>query len=111
MLKELVKMVALARGCINWAKTTSVAPRFQYVNRITVSGLSKVEKFEILKNLLNSNYYVVAEVKGTTGEHWVAIDKIEGNNVKMLDPGSTSTNLWKEYPWQNTSTFVYYRVV
>lgn len=98
-------------GCINWAKTTSVAPKFQYVNRITVSGFSKAEKFEILKNLLNSNYYVVAEVKGTTGEHWVAIDKIEGNNIKMLDPGSTSTNLWQEYPWQNTSIFVYYRVV
>lgn len=98
-------------GCINWAKTTTVAPRFQYTNRITVSGYSKTEKFETLKNLLNSNYYVVAEVKGTTGEHWVAIDKIEGNNIKMLDPGSTSTNLWQEYPWQNTSTFVYYRVV
>ena len=68
-------------------------------------------KLDTLRDLLNQVYYVVAEVKGNTGEHWVAIDRIQGNDVIMMDPGSTGTNLWKTYNWRNTSTYIYYRVI
>ncbi|MDD5888674.1 MAG: SpoIID/LytB domain-containing protein [bacterium] len=98
-------------GCINWAAASSVAPSFKYAGSTSVSGYSKEEKLATLKNLINQGYYVAAEVKGNTGEHWVAIDSIQSDTVFMLDPGSTSTNLWKTYPWYNTSKFVYYKVV
>lgn len=98
-------------GCINWGKASTVAPAFRYVDRKYVLGFTKNEKLNTLSELLNQGYYVVAEVKGNTGEHWVAIDRIEGNNIIMIDPGSTSTNLWQTYNWKNTSTYIYYRVV
>ena len=99
------------QGCINWAKATVVAPSFRYVGKMSVITNTKEQKLSTLKTLLEQGYYVVAEVKGNTGEHWVAIDGIQQNNIIMIDPGSTSTNLWQKYSWQNTSTYVYYRVV
>ena len=98
-------------GCINWGSAAAVAPSFRYVGRKYVLGFSLTEKLDTLSDLVNQGYYVVAEVKGNTGEHWVAIDGIQGNNVIMMDPGSTSTNLWQTYNWKNTSTYIYYRVV
>lgn len=95
-------------GCINWAKASVVAPSFKYAGRISVAGYSREQKLSTLRTLLNSGKYVVAEVKGNTGEHWVAVDAIQGNNVLMMDPGSSSTNMWERYPWQNTSIYVYY---
>lgn len=98
-------------GCINWASAASVAPSFRFVGRKYVLGFDREYKLNVLRELLNQGYYVVAEVKGNTGEHWVAIDTIQGSNIIMMDPGSTSTNLWQTYSWQNTSTYIYYRVV
>ena len=97
-------------GCINWSAASVVAPTFRYTSSINLSGYSKVQKLSTLRNLLNQGYYVTAEVKGNTGEHWVAIDAIQGDNVIMMDPGSTATNLWNTYPWYNTSRFVYFKV-
>lgn len=90
---------------------SAVAPSFRFVGRKYVLGFSLTEKLDTLIDLLNQGYYVVAEVKGNTGEHWVAIDRIQGNNVIMMDPGSTGTNLWQTYNWRNTSTYIYYRVI
>ena len=45
-----------------------------------------------------------------TGQHWVAIDTVQGNTVKMMDPGSAATDMWGQYPWANTSTLAYYKV-
>lgn len=98
-------------GCINWSQASSVAPSFRFAGKLSVRGYTKEQKLNTLKNLLNQGYYVVAEVKGDTGEHWVAIDTIQGNSIIMIDPGSNSTNLWQTYQWKNTSTYVYYRVV
>lgn len=98
------------QGCINWASASAVAPSFKYVGRTSVAGNSKEQKLSSLKTLLDQGYYVVAEVKGDTGEHWVAIDAIQQNNIIMIDPGSNNTNMWQTYPWNNTSTYIYYRV-
>ena len=51
-----------------------------------------------------------AEVKGVTGQHWVAIDAIAGQTIIMMDPGSSSTDMWAQYDWRNTSTFAYFKV-
>ena len=98
-------------GNFIWAAATQAAPSFVYQDRISVLGMSKQQKLDTLKSLVSQKgVYVVAEVKGNTGQHWVAVDSISGDTINMMDPGSKSTDMWKEYNWNNTSTFVYYRV-
>ena len=93
-----------------WGKVSVAAPSFVYQNKIYILNLSKQEKLAKINSLLNSGYYVVAEVKGNTGQHWVAIDSTSGDTVNMMDPGSTATNLWSQYNWANTSTLAYFKV-
>lgn len=98
-------------GALQWYSITKIAPNFQYQGQKYVSGNSKEEKLSELKSLLSSGYYVTAEVKGNTGQHWVAVDSVSGDNINMFDPGSSSTNMWEKYNWKNTSTFAYFKVV
>ncbi|MBQ6324042.1 MAG: SpoIID/LytB domain-containing protein [Bacilli bacterium] len=94
-------------GNFIWASVTSIAPNFHFSSDISVAGLSKQQKLAKLKELLSQpNTYVVAEVKGNTGQHWVAIDSVNGDTITMMDPGSASTDMWSEYNWANTSRFV-----
>ena len=90
---------------------SSVAPNFQFVNKISVAGQSQQQKLSTLQGLLDQGYYVVAEVKGNTGQHWVAIDGIDGNTILMMDPASQSTSMWQQYNWANTSQYAYFKVV
>ncbi len=93
-----------------WGSVSSVAPSFSYQGKIDTSGLKKKEKMNKLKGLLESGYYVVAEVKGSTGQHWVAIDGISDGKILMMDPGSESTDMWGQYNWKNTSQYAYFSV-
>ena len=54
---------------------------------------------------------MVAEVKGATlnNQHWVAVDNVTNSTVVMLDPGSNETDMWREYDWNNTSQFIYFK--
>lgn len=92
-----------------WGSVSTVAPNFRYVNKIGVSGYSREQKINTLNNLLSQGYYVVAEVKGRTGQHWVAVAGTSGQNVTMMDPGSSSTDMWSRYNWVNTSTYAYFK--
>ncbi len=94
-----------------WSSVSSVAPNFQFVAKTYVSGQSQQQKLSTLQGLLDQGYYVVAEVKGNTGQHWVAIDGIDGNNILMMDPASQSTSMWQQYNWANTSQYAYFKVV
>lgn len=94
-----------------WGAVENVAPNFQYVGKSYVSGQSQQQKLSTLQGLLDQGYYVVAEVKGNTGQHWVAVDGINGNSIVMMDPGSQSTSMWQEYSWANTSQYAYFKVV
>ena len=96
-------------GALIWSTVTKIVPSFKYQGFVSVSGLSKEAKLNKLKELLSDkNNYVVAEVKGDSGEHWVAIDGISDGNIVMMDPGSPSVYLWEQYDWRNTSQFNYY---
>ena len=97
-------------GNYSWEGATKAAPSFKFQNRIDVSGKTKEQKLNTIKQLLSEGAYVVAEVKGNTGQHWVAIDAVSGNTVVMMDPGSTSTDMWAQYDWTNTSALAYYKV-
>ena len=80
------------------------------ISKIVRAG-RPVTNFYGQKELVNqNNVYVVAEVKGNTGQHWVAIDYVDGDTIHMMDPGSTSTDMWTQYNWANTSTLGYYKV-
>ena len=100
-------------GNFIWASATKIAPTFRYQGMVRVSGMSQQEKLAKISELVNmKDVYVVAEVKGSTGQHWVAIDSVTGGTIKMMDPGSKSgnNNMWSKYNWQNTSTLAYYKV-
>lgn len=96
-------------GNFVWASATKAAPNFVYQGQISVSGYTKAQKLNKIVELLNAGYYVVAEVKGNTGQHWVAIDTVQDSTVIMMDPGSSSTDMWGQYNWQNTSTLAYFK--
>lgn len=99
------------RGNFNWGKVSTAAPNFIYQGNQNIANQSKSAKLNSIQSLLNSGYYVVAEVKGGggNGQHWVAIDSVSSNTVHMFDPGSTATNLWQEYNWKNTSRLGYFK--
>lgn len=93
-------------GKLYWANVRKVVPNFVYdsSSKQTLSGLSRTAKLKAINNKVSqSNTYCVVEVKGGQGQHWVAIDSVNGTNIKMLDPGSKATNLWKEYDYKRTS--------
>lgn len=91
-------------GNLQWYKVSDVAPSFKYADDTSLKGLSKSEKLSTIKEKTSqSNTYCVAEVKGGQGQHWVAIDSVSNDGVKMMDPGSKATDLWQQYDWNNTS--------
>ena len=93
-----------------WNAVSNAAPNFVFQNKISVAGQTQQQKLQAIQNLLNQGYYVVAQVKGYDGEHWVAIDGIDGNRVLMMDPGSQSTDMWSQYIPSNTITLAYFQV-
>ena len=93
-----------------WAAVSNAAPNFVFQTKITLAGQSQSQKLETIRNLVNQGYYVVVEVKGNTGQHWVAVDGVDGNTILMMDPASQSTNMWNQYNWQNTSELAYFAV-
>ena len=98
-------------GNFVWASAESVAPEFKHAGDQGVSGWGRQDKLNKIKEITSEDgVYAVAEVKGNTGQHWVAIDKVEGDTIKMMDPGSSSTDMWAEYNWANTSRIVWWKV-
>ena len=81
-------------GCIDWNKLSSYAPDFVYCGRSNLSG-SQADKASKMQSLLNQGYYLIANVKN--GGHFVAVDSVSGQNVTMMDPGSSSTSLFGKY--------------
>ena len=49
------------------------------------------------------------EVMGDTGQHWVAIMNVLGDEIKMVDPSSDNIDVWSTYNWKNSSQFVYFQ--
>ena len=96
-------------GLTSYASINQVVPGFNYVSIQNLAGLSKSNKLSIIKSLLSQGYYPICEVKGNTGQHWVAVDSVDGDNVIMMDPGSKAVNMWAQYDWNNTSKVIYYK--
>ena len=98
-------------GNFLWETAEMVAPSFKYQGNEYLLGMSKQEKLKRITEIVNTpGIYAVAEVMGNTGQHWVAIDSVSGESIKMMDPGSYATDMWTEYNWANTSMISYYKV-
>ena len=98
-------------GNFVWGSVTSVAPSWKYQGKASVSGLTRQQKLAKIQEIISQpNTYAVAEVKGNTGQHWVAIDSVSGSTVNMMDPSSNSTDMWGQYNWVNTSIIASFKV-
>ena len=99
-------------GNLQYAAVTKAVPAFKYVGNQNLRGKSKEEKLSIIKQYLDSGYYLTAEVKGATkgSQHWVAVTKVDGNSVIMVDPGSNQTIMWNAYNYEKTTQFNYFKV-
>lgn len=97
-----------------WNSTSKIAPSFQYQDSLytNLTGLSKNTKAQKIQELINQGCYVVMEVKGNGGgEHWVAIDYVEGSEVYVMNPSRTETNVWKSYDESWTTQARCYKVI
>lgn len=98
-------------GNFMWGVATQAAPSFHYQGQISIAGMSQEAKLNKIKEIVSQpNVYAVVEVKGNTGQHWVAIDSVTGSTINMMDPSSDSTDMWGQYNWNNSSTIAYYKV-
>lgn len=98
-------------GNFVWGAASQVAPSFHYQGQISLAGMNRAQKLTKIKEIVSQNgVYAVVEVKGNTGQHWVAIDSVTDSTINMMDPASESTDMWSQYNWANTSTIAYYRV-
>lgn len=93
-----------------WGAVSNAAPNFQFVGKQQIAGQTRAQKLQAIKMLVDMGYYVVVEVKGETGQHWVAVDSVDALGVKMMDPASDATDMWSEYEWYNSSWLGYFRV-
>ena len=83
-------------GALYWAKVDGAVPGFSLVNyKIDLSEMTKSEKTAKMSELLEAGYAVIVSVKN--GGHWVALDRIDGSKVYMMDPASDNTDLYAAY--------------
>lgn len=96
---------------LQYGPISKVVPGFVYQDRVMLKGKTKSEKLALIKRYYEEGYYLAAEVAGATeiSQHWVAIDNVVGDKIFMLDPGSDATDLWKQYDWNLTTQFVYFK--
>ncbi len=97
---------------LSYTSVQNIAPAFKYQNSVSLAGMSKDDKLNTIRSIVNQKgVYAVMEVKGNTGQHWVAVESVEGDKIKIYDPGSNISVMWcQQYPWSNTSRIVYYKV-
>lgn len=66
--------------------------------KLEVGGKSKSAKIKAIKTALDSGLYPIVRInRGSSGYHFVAINKVSGNTVYTFDPGSSSNDLFKKY--------------
>ena len=96
---------------LQYGPISKVVPDFEYVGRVNLRDKTKSEKLYEIKKYYENGYYLAVEVAGATetSQHWVAVDNVNNNTIVMLDPGSYATDMWKQYDWNLTTQFVYFK--
>ena len=85
-----------SNGELYWAKVDGAVEGFSLASwKVALSG-SRYDKVAQIKSYLDRGYYIVVSVGH--GEHWVAVDSVDGNsNVNIFDPGYSYTKLFGNY--------------
>ena len=94
-------------GNYQWGPESKIAPGFVHMGQIELEGYTKEQKLQVIKDLLDQGYYVIAKVVANT--HYVAVDSVNGDTIKMMDPGSKATDMWGTYGWNNTIKVHYFK--
>lgn len=93
-VNEMKKVNGFANNDIYWAKAEQVVPGFSYSKCITLKGDAD-DKLATIQKYADQGYYIIVSVKNCG--HWVAVDSVTSTKVKMMDPGSSSTDLFAKY--------------
>lgn len=97
-------------GNLLYSPISKLVPNFKYIGRINLNGKSQIEKLKEIKKYNDVGYYIAIKVVDTdTSQHWVALDDVRNNKIIMSDPGSKSIDMWKEYNWNSTTQFIYFK--
>lgn len=84
-------------GGLYWASVTNVASNFHYMNQIKIDGYTNNQKVSTITSYMQQGYYVVAHINGSktsnTSNHWIAIVNSSNNDIYMLDPGKSGSDL------------------
>ncbi|MDD3340782.1 MAG: SpoIID/LytB domain-containing protein [Bacilli bacterium] len=92
-------------GLIYW-DVSQFAPRFRLISaEYAVGGASAPDQ---IRSLLKDGCYLVVNVR--QGGHYVAIDRVEGDTVYMMDPGGNGTNLNEVYGFDSKMQAICYKV-
>ncbi len=94
----------------NYSKVTQVVPKFVHQSIIYLNGLSQTDKLNKISSTLDQGLYCTAQVGGRSGPHFVAIDTVEGNTIKIFDPDSNATDMWQAYDYEETDKIVCFKV-
>lgn len=101
-----------ANGNMYWSGWEKIAPNWVLVGdtgrgRVGL-GTTRAEIVMNIKSLLDRGYYVVITIKGGEG-HWAAVDRVDGNNVYIYDPGrKNASNDLFSHPIKAITRAVYF---
>ena len=96
-------------GNLQYSAVNKAVPKFKYVGNVNLRDKSKQEKLSLIKQYLNSGYFITAEVKGATpgNQHWVAVISADDTGITMVYPGSNHTIMCNAYNYTKTSQINY----
>ena len=97
---------------LQYGAISKVVPNFVYQGRVYLNGMTKQQKYNEIKKYYENGYYLAVEVLGATktSQHWVAVDRVENNKIYMLDPDTYEVDMWKQYDFNKTTQFVYFKL-
>ena len=95
-------------GSLYWGKVCGAADNFTlYNSRVSLANMTKAQKIAKMAEYVNNGYGVIVSVRN--GGHWVAVDRIEGSTVYMLDPGDRNTDLFATYSESGVDRLAIYK--
>ncbi len=96
---------------LQYGAISKVVPSFVYQGRVYLNGMTKQQKYNEIKKYYENGYYLAVEVLGATktSQHWVTVDRVENNKIYMLDPDTYEIDMWKQYDFNKTTQFVYFK--
>ena len=95
-------------GSLYWGRVCGAADNFTlYNSRVSLANMTKAQKIAKMAEYVNNGYGVIVSVRN--GGHWVAVDRIEGSTVYMLDPGDRNTDLFATYSESGVDRLAIYK--